>query len=562
MAITKFQPPPTYAMPVIEDARTRQSVFNPIWLKWFLDLSQNLGSGGAGSGSVSSVGLNLPSQFLVSGSPVTGAGTLSASWNTQLANKVFAGPATGVAAVPTFRGLVAADIPALSYAPLTAGTAILYGNGTGGFSSVTIGSGVSFTGGTLSATGTGGTITSVTATAPLASSGGTTPDISFTGVLAIANGGTNGTAAPTAGAIAYGTGTAYSFSLAGTSGYFLKSGGTGVPTWSNNIGGYIVDGTAPYLDWADGSAVVLAAGRMWYDGVKGSMVFGMGNGAISQQVGEEFFQYGKASAAISDVNLQLVYKTGVVGASGVITFAPTVAGITDTDLIIGIATEPLALNAFGRVTTLGTVNGINTTGSVYGETWANNDDIWYNPVTGGLTKIKPAAPNVKQQVGTIINAGPGGSGSFYVKIAGSSILGGTDANVQLGTLVSGDSLVYDSALGYWLNKQASALSGVPITKTANFSVAPGETWFINNKSGSTCTVTLPAAASFIGRSLTFHNYQAFTLSSAASNVVPQGGGAASTGILLGVVGNWATLVSDGTNWVIMQAAAFNNLLLE
>jgi hypothetical protein len=302
-------------------------------------------------------------------------------------------------------------------------------------------------------------------------------------------------------------------------------------------------------------------GAMWWD-ASGTLNIKMGNNAITQQVGEEFFQYGKASAAISDVNLQLVYKTGVVGASGVITFAPTIAGITDTDLIIGIATEPLALNTFGRVTTLGTVRGLNTTGSVYGETWANNDDIWYNPVTGGLTKVKPVAPNVKQQVGTIINAGPGGSGSFYVKIAGSSILGGTDANVQLGTLVSGDSLVYDSALGYWLNKQASALTGVPITKTANFTVAPGETWFINNKTGSACTITLPSAVTFPGREISIKNLQAFAVNSASSNVAPIGSATAGTAILLPVIGNWATMVSDGTNWVIMQQAPNNILLLE
>lgn len=302
-------------------------------------------------------------------------------------------------------------------------------------------------------------------------------------------------------------------------------------------------------------------GAMWWN-ASGTLNIKMGNNNITQQVGEEFFQYGKASAAISDTNLQLVYKTGVVGASGVITFAPTIAGITDTDLIIGIATESLANNAFGRVTTLGTVNAINTTGSVYGETWANNDDIWYNPVTGGLTKIKPVAPNVKLQVGTIINAGPGGSGSFYVKIAGSSVLGGTDANVQLGTLVSGDSLVYDGTLGYWINKQASALSGAPITKTADFTVAAGETWFINNKSGSACTVTLPSASSFVGRSLTFKNLQAQLLNSASSNVVPIDSTSAGTAILLPVIGNWATMVSDGTNWVIMQQAPNNILLLE
>jgi hypothetical protein len=100
----------------------------------------------------------------------------------------------------------------------------------------------------------------------------------------------------------------------------------------------------------------------------------------------------------------------------------------------------------------------------------------------------------------------------------------------------------------------------PVTKTADFTVAYNETWIINNKSGSTCTVTLPAAATNVGRYLTFQNNQAQNLDSASSNVVPQGGGAAGTSILLNVSGNWATLVSNGTNWVIMQAASFNTLL--
>jgi len=68
----------------------------------------------AGSGSVTSVGLSMPGIFGVSGSPVTTSGTLTASLNTQTANQVFAGPATGAAAAPTFRSLVAADIPSLA----------------------------------------------------------------------------------------------------------------------------------------------------------------------------------------------------------------------------------------------------------------------------------------------------------------------------------------------------------------------------------------------------------------------------------------------------------------
>jgi hypothetical protein len=108
----------------------------------------------------------------------------------------------------------------------------------------------------------------------------------------------------------------------------------------------------------------------------------------------------------------------------------------------------------------------------------------------------------------------------------------------------------------------NAASSAPVTKTADFTVADNETWIINNKSGSTCTVTLPTASAWTGRELTFKNLQAQTLVSASSNVVLIDGTVAGTAILLAVVGNWATMVSDGTNWVIMQQAANNCLLLE
>ena len=237
--------------------------------------------------------------------------------------------------------LIANTSAAPTWSTLTSGTSILYGDGSGGFSNVTIGSGVSFVAGTLSATGSGGTVTAVTGSGNIASSGGTTPNITFTGTLPIANGGTNGAATPTAGAVAYGTGTAYGFTAAGTAGQVLTSAGAGVPTWTTNAGG-----------------------------------------------------------------------------------------------------------------------------------------------------------------------------------------------------------------------------GAPVTKTANFTVAASENWLINNKSGSTCTVTLPTASSWTGRQLVFKNMQAQTLVSASSNVVPIDSTSAGTAILLGVVGNWATMVSDGTNWIIMQAASNNNLLLE
>ncbi len=65
----------------------------------------------SGTGTVTSIGLSLPSIFTVVGSPVTAAGTLTGTLNTQSANLVFAGPSSGAAAAPAFRALVGADLP-------------------------------------------------------------------------------------------------------------------------------------------------------------------------------------------------------------------------------------------------------------------------------------------------------------------------------------------------------------------------------------------------------------------------------------------------------------------
>jgi hypothetical protein len=67
-----------------------------------------------GGGSVSSIALTMPAEFSVSGSPVTSSGTFAVTKANESANTVYAGPATGAAAAPTFRALVAADITGLA----------------------------------------------------------------------------------------------------------------------------------------------------------------------------------------------------------------------------------------------------------------------------------------------------------------------------------------------------------------------------------------------------------------------------------------------------------------
>jgi hypothetical protein len=248
--------------------------------------------------------------------------------------------------------------------------------------------------------------------------------------------------------------------------------------------------------FSNGSAVTLAAGKLWYDGSTGAWNAGMGGGNITQQIGEELFVYGKASATITDSPLQIIYHTGTVGSSGVITFAPTIAGITDENAIIGVATENIALNGFGRVTSFGVVRGINTTGSAFGETWADDDVIWYNPVTGNPTKVKPSAPNIKFQIGTVISAGSGGSGSFQVALVQGTALGGTDSNVQLSSPTAAQLLTYSTTSGYWKNTSLAAGTGISVGNAASGVVtvtnsAPDQTVAISSGTGISVTGTYP-----------------------------------------------------------------------
>lgn len=88
------------------------------------------GGGGGGSGTVTSVAMTVPGFLSIGGSPITTSGTLAVGLATELANTVFSGPTNGSAATPTFRSLVAADIPSLSYISALTGDVTASGSGS------------------------------------------------------------------------------------------------------------------------------------------------------------------------------------------------------------------------------------------------------------------------------------------------------------------------------------------------------------------------------------------------------------------------------------------------
>jgi len=242
-----------------------------------------------------------------------------------------------------------------------------------------------------------------------------------------------------------------------------------------------------------------------------------------------------------------------VANTGVLSFSAGTTGLT-----------PISATT-GAVTLAGTLKAVN--GGTGFASYAVGDLLYANTTTT-LAKLPDVATGndlISGGVGVAPSWGKIGltthvSGILPVANGGTGVATATANTVFAGPTSGADAPPAFRAL------VAADITGLtysaPVTKTADFSVAATDLWLINNKSGSTCTVTLPTASAYSGRILHFQNYQSQALVSASSNVVPISGGAAGTSILVASSGDQATLVSDGTNWLMTQYTPNNILLLE
>lgn len=424
---------------------------------------------------LTSAGANAPTWAAAATGTVTSVSVVSANGLNGTVATATTTPAITLST--TITGVLKGNGTAISaatsgtdYAPATSGTSILYGNGSGGFSNVTIGTGVSFATGTLSATGSGGTVTSVTGTAPVVSSGGNTPAISMPAATTSVNG-------------------------------YLTS--TDWTTFNNKGSGTVT------------SVAALTLGTTGTD-ISSTVATGTTTPVITLQVPT-------ASAS----------NRGALSAADWTTFNNkgngTVTSVTGTAPVVssGGATPAISMAA--------------ATTSVSGYLTSTDWNTFNGKGSGTVTSVSVVSAN--GLAGTVATATTTPAITLTTSITG---------------ILKGNGTAISAAVA---NTDYVPLSTV-LTKTADYTITNTDTWIINNKTGSSLTLTFPAASSWPGRYITVKNLQTQTVVSASSNIVPIGSAVAGTAILLGVVGNWATMVSDGTNWVIMQAAPNNILLLE
>lgn len=330
----------------------------------------------------------------------------------------------------------------------------------------------------------------------------------------IITGGTNGVAIPLAGAIAYGDGVSYAFTAVGTATQVLTSAGSGTPTWSSPATGSVtsVGLTAPAIFTVTGSPVTSSGTlALTYSGTALPVLNG-GTGSTTNA---------GAAFALKGANADITSITGLTTA-----LSAGQGGTAQSTWTTGDLLYASAANTLSKL-------GVGTTGQVLKVT--AGIPAWDTDTVGTGTVTSVSVVSANGMAGTVATAS-------------------TTPAITLTTTVTGVLKGNGTAISAAVVNTDFVAPSAPVTKTADFTVAATESYLINNKTTTSCVVTLPTASSWSGRSLNFTNYQAQTLVSASSNVVARTGGAAGTAILAATVGAWAQIVSDGSNWLTIAGS--------
>jgi hypothetical protein len=199
--------------------------------------------------------------------------------------------------------------------------------------------------------------------------------------------------------------------------------------------------------------VPTSAGAMYWNDADGTADLILKGGNVKLQVGQESVirVVNKTATNINllEANYQAVRVTGAQGQRLKVDLAQATNDNLSAETI-GLVTETINNNQEGFITTSGLVRGINTTGSLQGETWADGDILYLSPTTAGnVTKVKPVAPNHLVIVGYVVHAHIN-QGSIFVKVDNGYELEELH-NVKITTPENRDLLAYDSSESIWKN---------------------------------------------------------------------------------------------------------------
>jgi hypothetical protein len=238
---------------------------------------------------------------------------------------------------------------------------------------------------------------------------------------------------------------------------------------------------------------------------------------------------------LAGTNASLSYARMTINSNGNV-------GVNDT-----LPSSTLSVNGTLGVTGAATLS---STLAVTGDITENGNNVLTNLDTVSLSN------RINGKVGLTGNESISGTKTFnsLVNLSSNLILIGSysSTNKLLGKNSSDG--VGNITVGSGLNLTSDVLnvnSKITNIDTSQYSITSTDV-YIDNKNSSSTTIILPLAGLNVFRELKFKNSSTGALI-ANGNIIPLSGSGTTTTILPATNAKWCTLVSDGTDWIIMQA---------
>ncbi len=248
--------------------------------------------------------------------------------------------------------------------------------------------------------------------------------------------------------------------------------------------------------------------RLVWNDQDGTLDLGLKGGSVKLQIGQEQLTrvVNKTGSNLLEANYQTVRISGAQGNRLKVDLAQANNDANSAETL-GIVTETINNNEEGFITTSGLVRGINTTGSLQGETWADGDMLYLSgTVAGQITNIKPIAPIHTVIMGYVVRA-HATQGQIYVKVDNGYELDELH-NVRITSVTNNDILQYDSADQLWKNESLSSAGIQPTitlttTGTSGAATLVGSTLNIPQYSGGGASIIDLSAQTLLAASWVF-----------------------------------------------------------
>ena len=154
------------------------------------------------------------------------------------------------------------------------------------------------------------------------------------------------------------------------------------------------------------TSLVASAGQITWNPNERTADIGLDNNVVLQ-VGQETVVLVRNGTGVSISDGTVVMLTGSIGNSGRLVVAPY-DGVSDASLILGVATETIASNADGFVTSYGKIRGIDTS------MWSDGDVLYTN---GSGLNITPTS-SLNMKIAAVVHSHT--SGTLMVRVNGYS----------------------------------------------------------------------------------------------------------------------------------------------